>query len=187
MLVLAMMMQPSDSSRSTNGELTVAGLKHNEAIPIELSTPMTSNESLTLIGNPWRGPMTLFSRARNSSKSFALCMADEKSGSVIQLVSCCAIAVRLQNAVVTSNAESFRDARAESRVLTEYVSVKIISSDDRIPHSRGICRTFCGPYFMRGGSFGSIRLGILHCLGSCVLRYACLRLAITCQGASVVL
>jgi hypothetical protein len=138
----------------------MAGLKHNEAIPIELSTPMTSNESLTLIGNPWRGPITLSSRARNSSRSFALCMADEKSGSVIQLVSCWAIAVRLQKAVVISNAENFRDARAESRVSAEYVSVNMISSADRILDSRGICRTFCGPYFMRGGSFGSIRYGL---------------------------
>lgn len=47
-LVLAMTIHPRDRRRSTSGVFSVAGLKYNETIPIELSTPLTSNESLTL-------------------------------------------------------------------------------------------------------------------------------------------
>lgn len=104
----------------------------------------------------------------------------------MQFVSCCAIAARLQKAVATSKADSFLHARAESRVLTEYDSVILISAEDRISHARGMYKTFWGPYSRRGGSFGSNPLEIRHCLGICDSRYSCLRLAMDFQGASTV-
>ena len=121
--VLVMITQPSACSISTKGELEVAGLKHKLTKPIVVSTPLTLKVSFMLTGRPCRGPHGFPCLMRYSSSCFALAIAESNNGSVMQFVSCCAMAARLQKAVVTSTELTLRELRACKRVLMVYPSV----------------------------------------------------------------
>ncbi|CAH0053869.1 unnamed protein product [Clonostachys solani] len=79
-LVLATTTAPNDNRRSTRG------LKHKDAKPVELSTPLMSKVSLTLTGKPCKGPRGIPCSSMYRSRNRARSAACANKGSVKQFV-----------------------------------------------------------------------------------------------------
>jgi len=137
---------------------------------------LTLKVSFKEIGTPCRGPTVLPVLSYALSRNFARSMASSKKISVKQLHTCCAMAARLQKAIVTCSAVTLRDLIASAIAVASYFSVMDSSAGVRIPLVRGIDRT--SRTSGGGGEERSHALGIRDCLS------ACLRRAIATQGAS---
>ena len=142
MLVLTYKTAPAFNRRSTVAELfSTGGRSKNETNPSEVGMPRILKLSLILTGNPCRGPIGLPVVAKCSSNCFARSNACGNNVSVKQEVTCCAIAARLQNAVVTSTALSFPAASWSRSSVASWVSVMASSWAVRRPLSRGISKS----------------------------------------------
>ena len=93
-----------------------------------MSTPFTEKRSLIETGRPCRGPRVVPVFARYSSICFAVAKASSKKISVQQVVSWCASAARLANALVNSSEDSSAEESLRRRTVISVSSVSASSA-----------------------------------------------------------